>query len=103
MPTILVRRSAEPSGLLVRYRILIDGTEHGRIKRGAELSISVTAGKHEITALQSWWSSPPLVVELNESSNVTVEVRRNKEWWRPGDPVMHMFTRRNEALLVSEV
>jgi hypothetical protein len=49
------------------YRVLIDGTEVGRIRAGQRASYEVPAGHHTVELRVDWASSPTLEADLAEA------------------------------------
>jgi hypothetical protein len=68
-----------------RYRILIDGQEAGRLKRGDSLRHTVQAGRHSVVAKIDWSGSPAAQVDVPTGGTVTLKVG-------PGSPVGGFFS-----------
>jgi hypothetical protein len=68
-----------------RYRILIDGQEAGRLKRGEILRHTVQAGRHDVVAKIDWSGSPAAQVDVPPGDTVTLKVG-------PGSPVGGFFS-----------
>lgn len=67
MPFATVAMRRRPGGrrdLFRAYRIVIDGTTVGKIKRGQSHEIKVPPGSHAVMVAIDWGSSPVAHVEL---------------------------------------
>jgi hypothetical protein len=63
--TIHIRR--EPGGLADRsraYRVVLDGHEVGKLRRGERITLDVDPGRHEVYLKIDWARSPTIAVEL---------------------------------------
>jgi hypothetical protein len=69
--TIVVRRDARGYRDLLRaYRVLLDGREVGRIRRGECLTIETDPGEHEIHFAIDWCRSPTTMLNLVDGEEV---------------------------------
>ena len=65
MGTITIRRRED--GMVDRaraYKVLIDGTEVGKIKRGEVKAFPVQEGHHEVRMKVDWMGCPPVEVDV---------------------------------------
>ena len=63
-----------------RYRILVDGHEAGRLKRGEVLRHTVPAGRHDVVAKIDWSGSPAARIDVPPGGTVALRVG-------PGSPI----------------
>jgi len=68
------------------YRILIDGNEVGRIKRGETLPVTIPSGRHVVAAKIDWTGSPEVEVNVPPGGRVAATVK-------PGDPIRGFFAK----------
>jgi hypothetical protein len=77
MATIKVRRGSEWVGRLRAYRVLLDGTDIGHIRRNEEQTFPLPAGNHELQIKVDWCSSEPLRFSIAEAETATFECGSN--------------------------
>jgi hypothetical protein len=46
------------------YRILVDGVQVGKVRRGESASVALTPGAHRVRLRIDWCTSPELAVEI---------------------------------------
>lgn len=64
---IRITRASQYADGARAYRIVIDGVERGKIKRGETKEFEVENGVHTVCAKMDWCGSPELCVEVNDS------------------------------------
>jgi len=80
MATLTVRRDKEWADKLRKYRILLDGTEIGRLGQGDLISQQVTAGPHSVEAKIDWCGSKPFCFVAG-SGDIVILVRSGLRGW----------------------
>jgi hypothetical protein len=60
MPSLTVRRDSGYADSIRAYKLLLDGTEIGRIASGESKSFEVTPGEHTLQAKIDWCSTKPV-------------------------------------------
>jgi hypothetical protein len=59
------------------YKVILDGTEAGRVKDGKSESFSVAAGPHELYVKVDWASSPTMRFDVAPGEDVRFMCRPN--------------------------
>jgi hypothetical protein len=67
------------------HKVLIDGTEVGRIKEGETQSFPVAPGAHEVVLKIDWATSPAVTVDVAPGSTAKLRTRPN------GNPLTAIF------------
>ncbi len=57
------------------YRVLVDGTEVGRIKEGETQSFAVAPGSHEVLLKIDWATSPAVTVDVSPGGTARLGAR----------------------------
>lgn len=67
------------------YEIIIDGKAVGMISPNETKAFDVAKGQHTIAAKIDWFSSPDLIVELDENQTqiISVGVLKQVDWMMP--------------------
>jgi len=83
----MIRITREATGpiLSAAYRIFIDGTYCGKIKRGETQVFEVETGNHTVWAKIDWRRSNKLSIDVNDSV-VELEVGENESVSHPAAP-----------------
>jgi hypothetical protein len=70
--TITVRRDGESFQDIARsYKVLIDGSKVGKLRRGKELTHEVDPGEHDVQMKIDWTKSEKLDVKLKDGEEAT--------------------------------
>jgi hypothetical protein len=59
----LSRRNVPWRDRLRSYRVILDGTQVAKIKRGQAIELPVAAGRHDLLLEIDWCSSPTVIVD----------------------------------------
>jgi len=59
------------------YKVLVDGTEVGRVKAGESVSVDVVPGTHQVQMAIDWARSPAFEVHLTEGGSAQFFCRPN--------------------------
>jgi hypothetical protein len=94
VPEIHVERDKRGRVDRVRaYRVMLDGNEVGRVKRGETLTVTATPGQHELHFAIDWCRSAYQDLELADGETVTVRCWSNA---RPYSSIFYItFGRKN--------
>lgn len=65
-----------------RYRVMIDGEEHGRIERGGTFECSMSPGWHSLQLRIDWCGSNTIELDVLDQSVVRFECGSNQRLWR---------------------
>jgi len=83
---IRVHRTPESWGDRLRaYRVVLDGTVVGRVKRAESITLEVNAGHHELHLTIDWARSPSVKLDLVEGEEVDVRC------WPNGRPITALY------------
>jgi hypothetical protein len=67
MAELIVRRcTAAWQDRMRDYRVLVDGSERGRVGNGGELRVLVAPGRHRVQVKIDWCGSPAVDVDVEE-------------------------------------
>lgn len=91
MPWIIVTRDRDGMDMLRSYKLLLDGSEIGRVKRGRSLEFEVTPKNHELTGRIDWCTTPPIAVDASKG-DARFRIRSNIRGWKQFFPLLYLFT-----------
>jgi hypothetical protein len=67
MAELIIRRCAAAWQDRMRdYRVLVDGSERGRVSNGSEIRVDVAPGRHRVQVKIDWCGSPAVDVDVEE-------------------------------------
>ena len=66
MTKIIINRASEYSNKVRNIKILLDGTEIGKIKDGESKTFPIQPGKHQLKAKIDWCSSNEITLNILE-------------------------------------
>lgn len=75
----ITRDSSTVRDKLRAYKITVDGAVVGKVKRDKSVSVDLAPGKHAMLVSLEWCSSKPLVVEIVEGAECSVECGPNPD------------------------
>lgn len=81
MPTIIIKRKTDYVNSFRSYQLILDGKKVGTIKNGETKELETTTGQHCIQAKIDWYTSPELVITLNEVDKKELTVAEFKNSW----------------------
>lgn len=78
MAELIVRRCAAKWQDRMRdYRVLVDGSERGRVGNGGEIRVLVEPGRHRVQVKIDWCGSPAVDVDVEEGVAQVLECGPN--------------------------
>ena len=80
--TIRIERRGTVRDLMRAYRIVVDGTEVGRVRRGETLDVAVTPGRHVVAARIDWTGSPDVEVTVAPGGTTRLVCEAEGALWR---------------------
>ncbi|NVO85225.1 hypothetical protein [Hymenobacter terrestris] len=75
MAVIEVKREKEYAGMLVNYKVIIDGIEVGSVANGQAVEFIVEPGTHSLDSSVSWCGSLKLPFEIEEGERKKFVIR----------------------------
>jgi len=90
MPTLSLHRGSAFRDAYRDYKIILDGSEVGRLPRGKTLELAVADGQHSFYAQIDWQKSEELVFDTN-NDNLTYEVFSKLDGFRIFFATVFMF------------
>jgi hypothetical protein len=73
--SLVLTRAKTMSDKMRAYKVIVDGTEVGRIKEGEEASYKLDSGSHNLLIKIDWTSSPPVSFDLAPGEQVRFECK----------------------------
>jgi hypothetical protein len=77
MTTIHIRREAGWADFIRSYRVVLDGREVGRLKRGEGITLPTTAGTHTLQLEIDWCRSNAVSFSIEDGGSRTFECGNN--------------------------
>ena len=77
MSSLTIKRDSGYADRLRRYRVLVDGSEIGKIGNGETKTFQVAPGKHELLLKIDWCRSKPIEFLASEGASVTFLAKSN--------------------------
>ena len=79
---VSIVRGADPTAILRRYKVLLDGSSVGTIGAGEVKHFSVAPGRHTISVKIDWCESAPFAVEKSANANLVLRCGAKFNDWR---------------------
>ena len=101
---IRIKRGISYADIVRRYKVFIDDTYCGDIKRNETKEFSVEKGHHSIYAEIDWCRSNTLIIEVNESV-VDIEIGSSLakgKSWIPFLGLIYITFKKNDYLWIKE-
>lgn len=80
--TVSVVRGADPTAILRRYTVLLDGVPVGKIGAGEVKHFPLATGRHTISVKIDWCESAPFAIEKQPNSNLVLRCGAQFNDWR---------------------